>query len=227
MKKMMPKTLRAKADVSRQNLLRSAMVAFAAKGYYGTSVRDIVAPLKCSPNQVIYHFGSKEGIAEAVVMKLKETLVLPTVYAESEIVGEAAWRSAVRHYVEQVIELFLSQEEPNCYFSSLYRFEIARITDKRVTLHEEIVRPLFRRLEGLLACGRASGDACRTRLCSLGLWNSILAFVLKPPSVLAEDFPAGMPPRLFRAVVIDYMMEKALGDLTWRPACAPSADAGV
>lgn len=46
----------------RARLLKAAMVLFAAKGYAGTSVRDILKAAEVTAPALYYHFGSKEGL---------------------------------------------------------------------------------------------------------------------------------------------------------------------
>lgn len=203
---------------SRRKLLLAGMAQFSEKGYTGASVRDIVGSVGQSVPAISCHFGGKEGLAIAIVEELKQTIVIPEATKAEEIRSDLAWRVAVKRFVQQILELFETKEEPNCYFAALYRHESANLHAKKVTLHDEIIRPLFRRLEALMALGVADRDPIMVRLWTLALWNNVIAYALKHPEVLAEDVPEGMDAELFRATAIDFMVEKCLRDLSFSAA---------
>ena len=50
----------------RARLLKAAMILFAAKGYAGTSVRDILKAAEVTAPALYYHFRSKEGLSLAL-----------------------------------------------------------------------------------------------------------------------------------------------------------------
>jgi AcrR family transcriptional regulator len=54
------------AEVARDRLLAAAAACFAARGYAGTSVRDITARANCNVGALTYHFGGKHKAYEAV-----------------------------------------------------------------------------------------------------------------------------------------------------------------
>ena len=51
---------------AKERLLRSAMKLFAARGFDGVTVRDIAADAETSPGLIKHHYGSKEGLRQAV-----------------------------------------------------------------------------------------------------------------------------------------------------------------
>ena len=205
-----------------RKVLLAGMAVFAEKGYRGATVRDIVERIGCSVSAVSTHYGSKEGLARAVVEDLDRTLVRPVANKPEEIRSDYAWRVAVKRFMTQVVDLFTAQEGPNRYFASLYRHESANPGGKAVTLHARIVRPLFHALEGLVGLGVADRDPVAVRLATLALWNMMVAYALKHPNVLAEDVPAGIDLGLFRDMTIDYMVEKGLSGLRFVPPAADS-----
>lgn len=208
---------RRKSAESRQRVLLAGISTFADKGFAGSSIRDIVGKIGCSVNAVSVHFGSKEALATAIVEELKKTIVSPVANTVDEIGSDYAWRVAVKHFVAQVVGLFNAKEAPNCYFAALYRHESANLHGKTVTLHNEIIKPLFHQLEALIALGVADRDPTIVRLWSLALWNNVIAYALKHPDVLAEDVPPGVDPQLFRATTIDFMVEKCIRELRYCP----------
>ena len=202
-----------RAAESRRKLMLAGMAKFAEKGYSGASVRDIVGCLGCSVQAISLHFGSKEGLAMAIVEELKKTFVLPATSDPSSITTDRAWRVAVKRFVSDLIELMGAKGEPNCYFAALYRHESANLHAKTKTLHEEIMMPIFRQFEQLVALGVPGRDPSLVRLATLSLWNNVLAYALKHPDVLAADVPEGIDMRLFREMTIDYMVEVGLSKL--------------
>ena len=202
-----------RAAESRRKLMLAGMARFAEKGYSGASVRDIVGGLGCSVQAISLHFGSKEGLSVAIVEELKKTFVFPAVSDPASITTDRAWRVAVKRFVSDLIELMGAKDEPNCYFAALYRHESANLHAKKKTLHEEIMMPIFRQFEQLIARGVPGRDPSLVRLATLSLWNNVLAYALKHPEVLAADVPEGIDLRLFREMTIDYMVEVGLSKL--------------
>lgn len=210
---METKGLTNKAIESRQKLLLAGMVQFAEKGYSGASVRDIVGSVGYAVPAISAYFGGKEGLATAIVETLKQTFVHPVIHDLSSITTDRAWRVAVKRFVSDLIDLFAAKDEPNCYFAALYRHESANLHAKKVTLHEEIMVPIFNHFEKLMALGVPGRDKTIVRLATLSLWNNVLAYALKHPETLAADIPEGTDPRLFREMTIDYMVEVGLAKL--------------
>jgi AcrR family transcriptional regulator len=54
------------SDAARDRLLAAAAACFAARGYAGTSVRDITARARCNVGALTYHFGGKHKAYVAV-----------------------------------------------------------------------------------------------------------------------------------------------------------------
>lgn len=205
---------------SRRKLLLAGMAVFADKGYDGASVRQIVGKNNQSVNTISLYFGSKEELAVAIVEELKKTIVIPVTHSAGEICSDLAWRVAVKRLVQQVVALFTTTEEPNCYFAPLYRHESANLHAKKVTLHEAVMMPIFREFEKIIGMGVADRDPMVLRLATLSLWNNVIAYALKHPDVIAADVPTGIDPQLFRETTIDYMVEKALAGLHFTPETA-------
>jgi AcrR family transcriptional regulator len=60
---------------TRDRLIEAAKVIFADKGYEAASVREITAAAAANLGAITYHFGSKQGLYEAVLDSLLEPLV--------------------------------------------------------------------------------------------------------------------------------------------------------
>jgi TetR/AcrR family transcriptional regulator, regulator of cefoperazone and chloramphenicol sensitivity len=63
-------TKRAAGAQSRQRILAAAIELFAARGYAGTSMRDIAETVGMTKAALYYHFSSKEEVLEAVTEPL-------------------------------------------------------------------------------------------------------------------------------------------------------------
>ncbi len=55
------------SDSSRESILKEANRLFAEKGYEGTSIRELTEAAQVNVAAINYHFGSKQGLFEAVV----------------------------------------------------------------------------------------------------------------------------------------------------------------
>ncbi|MHB8340627.1 MAG: TetR/AcrR family transcriptional regulator [Mycobacteriales bacterium] len=53
----------------REQILRTALASFAVKGYRSSSVREIASQVGLTDAGVLYHFGSKEKLLEAVLVQ--------------------------------------------------------------------------------------------------------------------------------------------------------------
>lgn len=63
---MSTKNIRACADRTRENILKSAIKLFSKKGYSATTIRDIAKHAKVHLNLIFHHFKSKEMLWQAV-----------------------------------------------------------------------------------------------------------------------------------------------------------------
>ena len=55
---------------SRQRLLESAIIHFAARGFDGAGIRDIARGAQANPALVAYHFASKEGLYQEALREI-------------------------------------------------------------------------------------------------------------------------------------------------------------
>ncbi len=59
--------MQRRATITRQSILNSAAELFAARGYLGTSIRDISTVIGCTTGAVYFHFENKEALARAIL----------------------------------------------------------------------------------------------------------------------------------------------------------------
>ena len=65
---------KVRGDATRARLLESATAAFAAKGFYGASLRDIGEPLSLANASLLHHFSGKSDIYAQVLMRIATSL---------------------------------------------------------------------------------------------------------------------------------------------------------
>jgi AcrR family transcriptional regulator len=61
-------------DATTDRLFLTARRLFAERGYAATSVRDITSRAKANLGAVTYHYGSKEGLYQAILLRLVQPL---------------------------------------------------------------------------------------------------------------------------------------------------------
>ena len=60
---------------SRERIIRTAISLFAARGFRGTSIRDIAHAMNMSISNIYHYFGNKEGLLVAILEHASEELV--------------------------------------------------------------------------------------------------------------------------------------------------------
>ena len=60
---------------SRERIIRTAISLFAARGFRGTSIRDIAHAMNMSISNIYHYFGNKEGLLVAILEHASEQLV--------------------------------------------------------------------------------------------------------------------------------------------------------
>ena len=62
-----------KKNKTKQKVMDAACALFFAKGYHGTSVRDIAKKASVNVSLINYYFSSKQGLLEAAVVSYYES----------------------------------------------------------------------------------------------------------------------------------------------------------
>lgn len=195
----------------KEKILLAAMEEFASFGYRGATLRGIAGKVGATAALVNYHYGSKAKLAESVVEAERKAIGAPEDIDLGAIVSDYTWRAAVKNFIYKTIDTFTSSEVPNRYFAQLYRHESVNVGEKKITLHDTCLLPVYRQLERLVALGVPADDKYAVRLWSLSLWNLVLAYALKDPRRVEMYIPADLTPDLFRTVAVDFMVDKILG----------------
>jgi TetR/AcrR family transcriptional regulator len=156
-------TTKGVMNVAARDLARVAARLFATQGYEATSVRTIVEAAGVTKPTLYYHFGSKEGLAQAV-LTMPMALLADRMRAILDAAGDP---------VEDLVQIVgahfeFCREEPDCsrFFFALWfgpqGSELMReIKQSMKALPDLLVEGVRRLAEaGLIAPGRI--DACAT-----------------------------------------------------------------
>jgi len=104
--------VRAPAE-TRRRLLNAGLRLFAEHGFRGVSVRDLCAAAGANLAAVSYHFGSKEGLYQAIFeafLDEDEARHQATVEAMGAHLGGASGRGAVHVFVRDLVTMFSGDE---------------------------------------------------------------------------------------------------------------------
>jgi TetR/AcrR family transcriptional regulator len=132
---------RPRADI-REELLKSALIEFGAKGFDGASTRAIAARVQAHQPQINYHFESKAALWKAAVDYLFGLLaerlwaVLPA-HASDVEVGElaAAFADGIRRFV------FFAAEHPE--LNQIMVIECTTANDRSAWMTQTYAKPFF------------------------------------------------------------------------------------
>jgi AcrR family transcriptional regulator len=112
----------SRSDGSRARLFDAALAAFAAKGFHGTTTRDIAAAAGMSPAALYVHHKSKEELLyliartgnQAALEQLDKCIAISDDPVEQmhEVVRDFATRSAEHHTITRVINAELGALSP-------------------------------------------------------------------------------------------------------------------
>ena len=83
-----PTILPPSAEQTRQALIRAALKLFGAKGFDGTSTREIAAAARANIGSIAYHFGGKEGLRLACADFIVESDFSRLVARMNNLAGE-------------------------------------------------------------------------------------------------------------------------------------------
>jgi TetR/AcrR family transcriptional regulator, acrAB operon repressor len=72
---MMPRRTKEEADITRQTLLRAALVVFSRQGYSATRLEDIAAEAGVTRGAIYHHFGSKPELYTEMVVEYNKPIM--------------------------------------------------------------------------------------------------------------------------------------------------------
>lgn len=92
--------------VGRQRILDEAAALFLARGYQGTSLREIAGAVGMKPGSLYYHFSSKEALLEAILDRGLEVMVIAFREAEASRKGASPRERFAAHVRAHLAALF-------------------------------------------------------------------------------------------------------------------------
>lgn len=92
----------------RERIFASALRLFSAKGYAGTSLREVCADAQTTKPMVYYYFGSKEGLYSSIVHEILEEMASAI---RENLPGEVPAQDQVIAFCERYLDHFLAKEE--------------------------------------------------------------------------------------------------------------------
>ena len=153
-----PPTALEFCEHQREELLKSALVEFGAKGFDGASTRAIAARIEAHQPQINYHFESKAALwtaaVEYVFGLLYEAMwgVLPADTADVEIPERAgAFAEGIRRFVT------FAAEHPE--LNQIIVVEGTTATDRSIWMTKTYVKPFFRGIRPAWQVLREAGVA--------------------------------------------------------------------
>jgi TetR/AcrR family transcriptional regulator, cholesterol catabolism regulator len=153
----------------REDLLRVCARLFRAKGFDGTTIRDISGAAGMHSGSPFYHFPSKQEMLIAVMEQgLAEGLRRSEAVLAEPLVPEEKFRRLVRVHLGTILE------EGNDFIPvMLYEWRaLTRVNRRRVIALKDRYDALWQKvLDELERAGRVGGDAQLARLLVLGAVN--------------------------------------------------------
>ena len=102
-------------STAKQNILDSALALFSAKGYEGVAVSELATAAGITKPTLYYHFGSKEGLFEAVCRENYDRL-------NRVIADSAAYHANPENYDEDIYRTL--HRVVSAYFSFAFENEV-------------------------------------------------------------------------------------------------------
>jgi AcrR family transcriptional regulator len=182
-----------KSQATRQCILETAQRLFAAHGYHGASIRDIVHACGVSNAALYYHFGNKQQLYYEVMGKYIATIVERLRDADP---GEGTCRSRIVRVALAYAQLILESENVlQTLLHDLAQFDRKEILSLFPDLSNQIPAAIVAILENGIAAGEIRAVApFRTGRLILGMVNAMAVPRLysEAETALAEDIDLAM-----------------------------------
>ncbi|BCH28014.1 CerR family C-terminal domain-containing protein [Mesorhizobium sp. L-8-3] len=162
------------AEQTRRALVHAALRLFGAKGFDGTSTRDIASAANANIGSIAYHFGGKEGLRAACAAFIVETIQSIASQALSPgtegPIGKAAAVAQLNAAIERMVAFVVAQPAAGEIVQFVLR-ELAHPTAALDTIYDGVFEPLHRRLCGLWA--EATGEDAESEATKIAVFTMI------------------------------------------------------
>lgn len=148
-----PKATSRNANRTRHRLLQAAIRLFAAHGYNGASVDEVVALARVNKRMVYHYFGSKEELFKAALQQVYRRL--ETVEFDAVERG-----SGPREQLARLLESYFSFLDANPEFTRLLQWENLEY-GQHINRHNETVltkNPFLERFRQIVETGIKTGE---------------------------------------------------------------------
>lgn len=212
-------------DVSREPYGRRALVAAAAeifseRGYDGASIHDICKLAGTNVALVKYHFGSKEGLYEAVAKAVYEDKLSGFLDLVAEVHDAASWQAAMREWIRRFVEITGNPDSPRNFVAHL----VVREFETPSPLHDKIKARFYLPLrEGFAKLVRMAFPERPDRQdqIRMALWSSALgALSFSHTAVRPSWADVYCPPSVSRPAwaesEVDWMCKLVFSQLSYR-----------
>jgi AcrR family transcriptional regulator len=209
----------ASGSESAREILRVAARLFSGRGYDATSVREIVEAAGVTKPTLYYHFGSKEGLAQALLTRPMQRLI-------DEIRGILDRPGdAVQKLAEQIeIHFDFCREEPDRarFVYGLFFGPNAPGLSAEVALYGgRITELLLEAVRGLVREGIVPQD--RARRCAAAV-QGLITFYTTDYLYQGANLEAGLARRLVEDLLLGFASGRASAAVTGAQGEGPARD---
>ncbi len=186
------------AEQTRQALIRTALKLFGAKGFDGTSTREIATAANANIGSIAYHFGGKEGLRTACAMFIVEMIQSVAGKALAETGGPkdaAAARARLEMALDRMIGFIVAAPEAGEIVQFMLR-ELAHPTAALDVIYTGVFEPVHKRLCQVWA--EATGEEAesdRTKIAVFTMIGQVIYFRIARFAVLRRMGWADVGPK--------------------------------
>ena len=168
----------------RDRILKAALTLFVQKGFYSTSIPDIVAASRTSIGAVYHHFGSKDELAHVLHRQLVDQFV---VMSAVEVLSLPTTRERVYAYVDMFFKL--TEHDPEFVSYLIYTRPKSAVEDNLTVCSREGLEVT----RNIIADGIEAGDVANADvrvLCGLMSGTIMRLIDLRLDGVITEPITA-------------------------------------
>jgi AcrR family transcriptional regulator len=179
------------ADQTRAALVHAALSLFGAKGFDGTSTREIAARANANIGSIAYHFGGKEGLRTAVADYIVKTIgdIAGTALGKLQIgSGQQPDRQTAEAQLSNVLEAMMGFIVARPEAGEIVQFvlrELSQPTTALDRIYDGVFEPTHRRLCAIWEA--ATGDRAEsdeTKLVIFTLIGQVVYFRIGREAVM-------------------------------------------
>ena len=179
------------ADQTRAALVHAALSLFGAKGFDGTSTREIAARANANIGSIAYHFGGKEGLRTAVADYIVKTIgdIAGTALGKLQIrSGQQPDRQTAEAQLSNVLEAMMGFIVARPEAGEIVQFvlrELSQPTTALDRIYDGVFEPTHRRLCAIWEA--ATGDPAEsdeTKLVIFTLIGQVVYFRIGREAVM-------------------------------------------